>query len=86
MDEMLLVTPKANHHKLILSPERRLDFISCVAHVEATRRIRLREEILDDPHAHVVAEPLQLLVHILDVLKVAQHLRHECSVGQRQKL
>lgn len=57
-------------------PERRLDFIGCVAHIETTRRVGFGQEVLDDPHPHIIAQPFELFIHIFHALKITQHLGH----------
>lgn len=67
-------------------PESRLNLICSVSHVSASRWACFWQEVLDNSHSHVVAQPFKLLVHILNVLEVPKHLRHESTIGQRQKL
>lgn len=69
-----------------IHPEGELDFVRRFAHVQTTGRAGTRQKVLDQPHAHVVADAFELFVHVLDVLKVAQHLGHERAVREREQL
>lgn len=62
-----------------------LDFVGRFAHVETTCRCCARQKVFDEPNTHVVTDPFQLLIHIVDVLEIANNLRHQCTIGQCQQ-
>ena len=47
---------------------------------------RARQEVFDHAHAHVVADLLELFVHLGHVLQVLDQLRHERPIGQSEQL
>lgn len=66
-------------------PERLLHLIGSVFHVHASSGVCAGQKVLDESHAHVVAQSFQLLVHIVHVLKVPKHLGDQSAVGKGQQ-
>mmetsp|Transcript_9243 Transcript_9243/g.21390 ORF Transcript_9243/g.21390 Transcript_9243/m.21390 type:complete len:222 (+) Transcript_9243:78-743(+) len=56
------------------------------AEAPAARDPRLGKELVDEPEANVVAHLLQLAVHLVHVLVVANEVGHEGAIGEREEL
>lgn len=63
-------------------PKRLLHLLRRILHIDAAGRILPGQKVFDQPQSHIVSQALQVLVHIVYILKVAQHLRDQSAVRE----
>lgn len=65
--------------------EASLNFLGSVAKIVTPAAASFGKEILDKPHAHIVAHSLELLVYIVYILIVLEQLGYQSSISQGEQ-